>query len=93
MDDKTERSFVTGYTALSLGLVMLDSSPNQAIVLDALGAHPDKVEQLLRTMDEVAEVHEREQEDERMDGDGAGMSAVAEAIRRMASAVSERAGL
>ncbi|SCV72287.1 BQ2448_4981 [Microbotryum intermedium] len=51
-------SFLTGYSGLLLGLTMLDSERNEAIVEEALKGHPRARKELQAAMAEFASLHE-----------------------------------
>lgn len=61
---QVESSFIHGYSGILLGLVLLDTPLNQAIVKEALHAEPTAMENLVQAMEEFATMHEKEDRDE-----------------------------
>lgn len=54
-----------GYSGILLGLVMLDSPPNQDIIIEALADHPEAKAKLVEAMEEFAVLHEEQEKVER----------------------------
>ncbi|SGZ30485.1 BQ5605_C048g12379 [Microbotryum silenes-dioicae] len=62
-------SFLTGYSGLLLGLTMVDSEPNEALVEEALEGHPQARKELQAAMDDFASLHEAVEEGREGEGD------------------------
>lgn len=59
-EQQVESSFIHGYSGILLGLILLDTPPNQSIVKSALQSEPEAMENLVQAMEEFATMHEKE---------------------------------
>lgn len=71
-------TFVKGYSAILVGLVMVDDDANEALVVAALADDPGALNAVLTAMEDFARLHEVGEEEEAGEGEGA-MEGVAKA--------------